>query len=299
MMRKQAIKPLLLIGAQKSGSSYLFRLIEQDDQVARANLKGPKILSKPMHDGSDYLSHFNFGPQHRYVLDGSDSYLHVIGTAERASESFGPETPIIAVLRDPVERAVSAYLHEVKHGRELRIPEDVFNLPGQLSEAIDRENALIESSWRRGLVQPHLSVPKRYRDQLFGFRYVKNSLYQHQLEPWLSRFSNVRLLEFSKLRDDPLHVISKVRDWLGLPSNSSVEIDVPSNPTELRRWRALLENRLLKHDYIRPSLISTWRLQRELFAKLEDAKPSMPEDLALSLRHEFYELKCKSTAEWI
>lgn len=291
--------PILLIGAQKSGSSFLFRLIAQDPSIARAKLKGPKIFSKPMHDDSDFLSHFNYGRNHRYVLDGSDSYLHVAGTAERAVTQLGTDIPIIAVLRDPVERAVSGYLHEVKHGRELRAPEAVFSLSDDPDEAVVAEDVAVQAAWRSGLTQPHLAVFERYRDQLFGFRYISNSRYSHQLEPWLATFSNLRLVDFSELRVDPEGVTARVRAWLGLPAGSALEVRVPRNSTVLRSWRALRENRALEHDHTRPGLLTVWRRQRMLFSRLKKEKPAIPAGLGHALQQEFDVFKQRQVTKWL
>lgn len=295
----QQVVPILLIGAQKSGSSYLFRLIAQDPSIARARLKEPKILSKPMHDGSAFLSHFSIGPDHRFVLDGSVSYLHVAGTAARAAAELGTDIPVLAVLRDPVERAVSGYLHEVKHGRELRAPDEVFDLPPDPAEAIAAEDQAINAAWRRGLIQPHKPPSARYSDPVFQFRYVANSWYRNQLSPWLAAFANLRLVDFAALRSDPAGIAAQVHAWLGLPATAPVSIRQASNPTVLSLWTALRENRALAHDHVRPGLLDVWGRQRALFRRLRTDKPSLPVGLAETLRGEFDLLKQEEAARWL
>lgn len=291
--------PILLIGAQKSGSTYLFRLIAQDSSIARAQLKEPKILSMPMHDGSEFMSHFSVRAEHRFVLDGSVSYLHVSGTAERAVAQLGTDIPVIAVLRDPVARAVSGYLHEVKHGRELRPPEAVFDLPTDPAAAVEAEDRTVKAAWHCGLIQPHNSPSARFRDQLSAFRYVTNSWYRSQLDPWLEAYSNLRLVDFGALCSDPAGVATKVRAWLGLPASEPVSIHQASNPTVLRFWTALRENRALEYDHIRPSSLEVWRRQRALFRLLETYKPSLPAGLTEKLREEFERLKHEESTRWL
>lgn len=291
--------PILLIGSQKSGSSYLFRLIEQHPSIARAKLKEPKILSKPMYDGSNFISHFRVQPDHRFVLDGSVSYLHVPGTAQRAAAQLGADIPILVVLRDPLDRAVSGYLHEVKHGRELRAPEDVFDLPNDPAEAIAAEDAALQRAWKRGVLQPHNPPEERYRDPLFQFRYVANSWYRHQLDPWMAAFSDLRLIDFVALRADPASIAARVHRWLGLPEAGATETRLGSNPTRLRHWQALRENRALQHDHARPSLSTVWRQQRDLFCKLNASKPTLPAGLSTALRSEYDILKKQGDAKWL
>jgi hypothetical protein len=291
--------PILLIGAQKSGSSYLFRLIAQDPSVGRAQLKEPKVLSKPMYDGTDFFSHFNIRVGRQFVLDGSTSYLHVNGTAGRAVSVLGTDIPILAVLRDPVERAVSGYLHEVKHGRELRMPNDAFDLPRDLSAANMAEDRAIEIAWHHGLIQPHNPPNERYRDPVFGFRYVTNSWYRHQLAPWLAAFPKLKLVDFSALRSDPTEITRRVLAWLGLRATAPVNIWQATNPTVLNLMTALRENRALAHDHIRPGLWEVWGRQRALFRCLRDRKPLLPGELAQSLRREFDLLKQQQAGRWL
>lgn len=295
-MKKEVV---LLIGAQKCGSTYLFNMIAEDPSVARARLKEPKILSKPMHDGSDFLSHFCISADHRFVLDGSTSYLHVSGTAERAAAQLGTNVPVLVVLRAPVERAVSGYLHEVKHGRELRAPEEVFDLAPDLATAMDAEDRTIEAAWRGGLIQPHNPPSGRYRDPVFQFRYMANSWYRKQLSPWFAAFPNLRLVDFRALRSDPVGIAARVSAWLGLRAPGPSGTRQATNPTVLKRVTALRENRALAHDYVRPGLLDVWGRQRALFRHLRAHKPSLPAGIAKTLNREFDLLKQKEAARWL
>jgi hypothetical protein len=294
-----SVFPILLIGAQKSGSSYLFRLIEQHPLIARSKVKGPKILSKPMYDDSDFFSHFEVQPNHRFVLDGSDSYLHVEGTAAIAEVRLGSDIPILAVIRDPVERTVSGYLHEVKHGREMRMAGEVFDLPHDLDAAVSAEGDAIHTAWKEGAVQPHLPPTKRYRDQFFAFRYVKNSRYVSELQQWESRFPNLRLVEFSQLRTDPAGVARTVFKWLGLPEISPIKTDFPSNPTKLRPWVAFRENLALTYDYERPNLLALGLRQLALFSRIRNEKPRIPDGLSDALHLEFDMIRGYDRAKWL
>lgn len=291
--------PILLIGAQKAGSSYLFRLIAQDNSFAVAQLAEPKIFSKPMYSQSEFVSHFHIQSHHKFILDGSTSYLHVVGTAERAASVLGTDIPILVTLRDPSERMISGYLHEVKHGRELRTPCDAFNLPFDLASAITAENESINAAWERGLVQPQNQVNERYYDPIFGFRYVANSYYSRHLAPWFSLFPNIRLIEFKDLCAEPDKVITQVRAWLGLPNRNQFSVDHPRNSTVLRLLSAIRENRALEYDYVRPSLVDVWKRQRRLFRRIRAEKPKAPLKLAELLEQDFISLKSETIDKWL
>lgn len=285
-----SVTPILLIGAQKSGTSYLFRILEQDKRISRARLKEPKIFSKPIHDDDDFFAHFGMMPNHKYALDGSTSYLHVPGTADRVAQRLGTRIPVIAVLRDPVERAISGYLHEVKHGRELRPPEEVFNLPHDLDTATEAEDVAIHQAWRRGEIQPHNQPELRYRDPFFQFRYFTNSFYRSQLTPWLELFPELKLVDFRELKSQPSMTAEKVFAWLGLSPVEHIEIPESRNQTRLNALKALRANRILMHDHSRPGFFKLWSRQRALFRQLKTSKPALPEDLCKPLRDSYEEL---------
>lgn len=87
------VRPILVIGAQKSRTSYLFNLLEQDPNVARTTLKEPKIFSKPCHDECSFQSFYELRPEHRFAIDASTSYMHVAGTAEHVAARWALTYP--------------------------------------------------------------------------------------------------------------------------------------------------------------------------------------------------------------
>lgn len=296
--RSAGIKPLFIIGAQKAGTSYLFRLLTQDPTVARAEKKEPKFFSKPRFDSADFLSVFEIGSHHRFALDASVSYLHVQGTAEQIAVRVGTDPPIIAVLRDPVERAISAYLHEVKHGRELRLPKDVFDLRADSSQRlIAEENARLEEACRIGLVQPHGNTDDRYRDELFQFRYVANSLYGLQLEPFLNLFANVRLVDFKFLKTAPDATVERLRAAVGLTTGIPTQYDVEVNATRTSFLSAFRENRALAYRRRPAALFVVLRLAKTL-RQVPRLASQFPETLARIMRKEFDALVLRTSPLW-
>lgn len=290
----------MLIGAQKSGTTYLFNLLEQDALIARASSKEPMIFSSPRNDRKDFFSFFQLNASCRFALDASTSYLHVEGTADRVAERLGTEFPIVAVLRDPVERATSGYLHEVKHGRELRDPDTVFDLPSSsLEEIIVEEHRRLEDAWRIGLIQPHRRPSDRYRDPMFQFRYVANSIYSVQLAPWLDRFPKVYLVDFARLRRDPLDSVNRIRTAIGLKTRQDISIDAPRNETRLRMRKALRKNRELEFDYRRPFTTTVAFQLFRLFVRLRNKRPLIPDALANAIREDFSHFRRITKDHWL
>lgn len=259
------VQPFLLIGAQKSGTSFLFNILARDPAIAVAARKEPMIFSKPCHDDVPFLSFFDAGPGHRFALDGSASYLHVPGTARQVASRLGTDLPVVAVLRDPAERAISGYLHELKHGRDMRGPDEAFDVVAETPAAtIALEQRRIEAAWKAGRLQPHNAPAHRYRDPFFQFRYVRNSLYSGQLAEW-EAFARLSLVDFADLRADPHRVVAAIRRGAGLPPGPTHSGDAPRNDTNVTLRRALRQNRALAFDHRRPGWpLAAWRLWRAM-----------------------------------
>jgi hypothetical protein len=105
----------LIVGAQKSGSTSLRAFLgEQEKDIF--------ILNRELHfwnrkgqyqDGeglSSYLQNFSDAKPHQIKGEKSPSYLVSQEAPERIHKHF-PEVKIIAILRNPIDRAYSAYWH--------------------------------------------------------------------------------------------------------------------------------------------------------------------------------------------
>ena len=122
---------LFIIGAQRSGTTFLANALDQhpDVTVARPLRPEPKYLLKPdIGTGPEGLEsrHFSGVPDHVLRVEKSTSYIEHTELAQRIAHEF-PTARCMARLRDPVERAVSNYWFSVQHGLEARPPEDALD----------------------------------------------------------------------------------------------------------------------------------------------------------------------------
>lgn len=118
----------LCIGAQKCGTTWLARAVQQHPQVAPGKKKELHFFSQQeawARGLSWYESQFRTVPGARAVGEFTPNYwwtvgtptaFHVQGSAERIADAY-PHLQLIVCVRDPVERAVSAYFHHMKAGR--------------------------------------------------------------------------------------------------------------------------------------------------------------------------------------
>ncbi len=123
---------VLVIGAQRSGSTTLFRLLSAHPQMLRpTTVKGTGYFDDEHHRGARwYRSHFPLrwsarrrerrlglpaGTVRTFEISGF--YLVHPLAAQRIAREL-PGVQVVAMLRDPAERAHSAYRHEAHRGFE-------------------------------------------------------------------------------------------------------------------------------------------------------------------------------------
>ena len=174
----------LIIGVAKSGTTSLYRCLEQHPQVFMSHSKEPSFFAfegeglNSRRPGDRWVARYAITDIESYqalfqgvlgetaIGEGSNAYLYSARAPQRIRH-YVPEMKLIAILRHPVERAYSAYLMCVHQGRE----------PCQnFAEAVRAEEARIRDSWspmwhyvRGGLYSKHL---KHYFD-LFDLQQIR------------------------------------------------------------------------------------------------------------------------------
>jgi len=115
----RVLPDFLIVGAQKSGTTFLFRNICAHSQVAKPEKKEVHYFDQNYEKSIEwYKSHFPTYLQmvlskNKKTGEASPYYLYHPKVPKRISKVI-PSVNIIIVLRDPVDRAISHYWHEVK-----------------------------------------------------------------------------------------------------------------------------------------------------------------------------------------
>lgn len=168
----------LVVGTAKAGTSSLYDLLRQHPDVFMAPVKEPHHFSyetspghvapsgkrvplndNAMTDRDTYLRLFDGAPAGAARGECSATYLYEPVTAARIA-AFDPAMRIVAVLRDPVERAYSSFNHARRAGVE---PETDF------LTAVDAEAERIAAN--ATLLVRYLDLG-RYAEQLRRYREV-------------------------------------------------------------------------------------------------------------------------------
>ena len=105
--------PLIVnVGAQKAGTSWLFKCLEEHPAICVARGKETHFFSST-HAGSrndSYKNNYAHYKTGQVLFESSTSYLYDKSVA-RKIRTYNPETKIIIILRDPIQRTLSHVRH--------------------------------------------------------------------------------------------------------------------------------------------------------------------------------------------
>lgn len=222
--RQRALPDALIIGAQKSATTFLYAEAIRGGLVQKAFTKETHFLDRNWAQGkSGYRAYFSLvggriQRQGRMDVDATPYYLFYPRAAERAAQVI-PEAHIIVILRDPVARAYSHYWHEVRKGREERPPEAALC---NFNPAVARAHDAIRGGDINGsLVHQQKS-------------YLERSLYMEQLRVWLHFFpkSSIHGILYEDLIRDPRTELQKLANAFDLPAPKGQARPMPRNQNE-------------------------------------------------------------------
>ncbi len=180
----------LIIGAQKAGTSSLFKYLMRHGGYLRPLLKDIYFFDNNFAKGNDwYLSFFpsatarsaqekaTSGPVR--TGEGATYYILHPLAPQRVRLSF-PDVKLIVLLRDPVERALSHYFHNLRFGVETEAtPEAAFRLEAERL-AGEEERLTSDPGYRS------------FNHQTYS--YLARGRYAEQLKRWFAVFPREQIL---------------------------------------------------------------------------------------------------------
>lgn len=140
------------IGAQRSGTSWVYACLYEHPEIC-IPIKEIHFFSRPRYENGTlwYEEHFATCGAGKRCGEFSTSYLYSDVTAERIHKHY-PEVKILAILRNPITRALSQYGNAIKGGE---IPESM-----TFTEYYTTEKSVLE----QGLYAKQLSSYYKYFD---------------------------------------------------------------------------------------------------------------------------------------
>ena len=197
----------LILGAQKAGTTALYAYLRWHPGITGPAWKEVSYFDRHYRRGVRwYRGHFPLRPGERLVGEASPGYLfHPLGP-ERVRATV-PDAKLIALLRDPVDRALSHYHHEVALGRE----------PLTFEEAIEAE-----PERTRGEEERLAREPGCFSHAWWDYTYLARGRYAEQLERWLAVFPREQLLVVAsdELAVEPRETYARVLEFLGAPAHA-------------------------------------------------------------------------------
>ncbi len=194
---------LVLLGAQKAGTTSLHDWLS----------KHPDVFSVPELKDRDFYSHperrldperhmepyFKSYAGQRYRLHTHVNYLIYRQALEGLSKI--PDLKLMAVLRDPVDRAVSAYNYFQKLRKEKR----------SIEEALDYEPVAIDD----------------FSFHNNDFTYLEHGLYAEQLERVYEFFPRERvlILDYAQIRKDRPGFMNRIFDFLEVEDSEAIKYE--------------------------------------------------------------------------
>ena len=239
---REQIPNLIVPGGQKCGSSALAHFLSLHPDCFLSNPKEPSFFSRARNlaDLAAYNRHFHGSERAKVLFEASTGYLFESYVPERIRSTLLPIRPdlkCVIILRRPVDRVISSYLHLKKRFDDHRSAIEVFEeMPREVDETFVAEERRIKHALAQNLIDVD-RYRDRYDDPMWQFRYIRNSWYPTFVRAYMEAVGGdrVRVIFAEDLRAQPRETISEVFDFLGLPPFRHASFVNKVNPTLLPR----------------------------------------------------------------
>jgi hypothetical protein len=259
---RRQLPSFVLVGAQRAGTTSLFRALASHPQIHSANYhKGVNYFDVNYHrDFSWYRGHFpttsslqarsRGGSGEPLTFEASGYYMFHPCAAERLARHL-PDVRVLMMLRDPVERAFSAWKHEKARGYETE----------SFERALELEDERLEGEVERMVADPtYQSFSHRHH------AYRRRSQYAEQLVRLRQHLpaEHIHVVDSEAFFERPEETFSDVLGFLELPVVFPERFDRwngrPSSPMSAETREALRDH-FAPHDRALADLLGrepTW-----------------------------------------
>jgi hypothetical protein len=270
----------LIIGAAKAGTTSLYDWLNQHPQIYMTPIKETNFFAFEgeeisYHKGSinegyldgfktsveSYMEQFQGVTNEIAIGEASPSYLYHAKAPARI-KYYCPDVKLIAILRDPVERAYSQFLHHAREG---------FETCSDFNFALREEEKRISNKW------------------WWGYFYVDGGFYYTQLHRYFEKFDsrNIKVYLYEDLTSNRCNLLRDIFQFLGVDDDFIPDTSTKYNVTGLPK------NKLLHQLLSKPNLLKTSvkaivpkGFRRKLAMNLKNAnltKPELPQEIRQQL----------------
>lgn len=212
---------VFIVGAQKAGTTSLHFQLSRHPGILEGRRKELHYFDFNFSNNLDlFYNEFSKSlekrkppvSESRWFLDSSPSYLFHPLVPARIQKTL-PNSKLIVLLRNPADRAVSHYFHNLRQKRETRafpraIVEEKLSIEFELREQWDDP----QSDWRH-------------------FSYLRRGFYSEQVQRLLDTFPSQQLkVRFSEdYFKNPGDIVKDILVWLGLEPSIDMDLNLIHN----------------------------------------------------------------------
>lgn len=234
---KRKLPNFLIVGAAKSGTSSLHNYLNQHQDVFMPsyNIKGIKVkeprffikdlVEHRLHYGvwnwEEYISLFDSVKDEKAIGESTVLYLYYYNhSIKNIKKYLGEDVKIIIMLRNPVDRAYSAF-HHVSRG---------FKEQYTFEKALEMEEGRLD-------FDPHLTPMVMYKDM---------GMYSEMVRAFKNSFKNVHIILYEDFRDNTEKEMIKTFDFLDLTNDENIDFITRHNVGG-KRWK----NKYMKYIFMK------------------------------------------------
>ncbi len=198
-MKEGTLPNLLIIGVQKGGTTWLHNYLGGHSCVGMSAKKELEYFSKYKQPLQEYKANFQNMGEKKIVGESTPGYLwspHASSSEviSRIRKTLKDEVKILVSLRDPVDRAISAFMHHWKQGRV-----------GVDASILTIGHGILEASMYRARLEPWI---KEFEEHEIFFIRMQDLFSGSNALTELSKWLNLDVEDFPNL--SPLHVGAEV-----------------------------------------------------------------------------------------
>ena len=208
----------IVIGAMKSATTSLYTYLKQHPEIFMTKIKEPmffnhykqnldyKVLgskSKKLTTLEDYWLMFEDVSSEKAIGEASPAYIYNKKAPHLIKENL-QNVRIIAILRQPVDRAYSNYLHVVRADKENS---------NSFEESIEKEQERINEKWSP------------------LYHYIEKGYYSDQLQRYYDLFPSekIKVYLFEDIIKSPKETLKDIFKFLEVNENVEIDISNKSN----------------------------------------------------------------------
>lgn len=280
---KKNLPNFLIVGAAKSGTSSLHNYLNQHPDIFMPSfnqngmkVKEPRFLVKDLvkhrvHNGvwswDEYQALFDGSDKFKAIGESTVLYLYYYEHAINNIKSrLGDEVKIIIMLRNPIDRAYSAYQHVSRGVHESFSFED----------ALDKEKDRLDKN-------PRLTPMVMYKGM---------GMYYNMVKAYLESFNHVHIIYYEDFRKETEKVLQKTLDFLELDYNHDIDFITKHNVGG-KRWKNNFFKNIFMNDSFLTETLKTFipfNIRKEIRKNLVNITTNRVEDMNLKTRESLIDI---------